>query len=51
MEDVSLAPFYTYNSKHLTQPSVKGLAPNVLDIQNFKYISLDPDAPVWKGED
>jgi oligopeptide transport system substrate-binding protein len=50
MQAMPVVPLYTYNSKHLVQPSVKGAPPNVLDIQNFKYISLDPDAPVWKGE-
>ncbi len=50
MQAVPVVPLYTYNSKHLVQPSVKGAPPNVLDLQNFKYISLDPDAPVWKGE-
>jgi oligopeptide transport system substrate-binding protein len=47
---VAVVPFYTYNSKHLIQPSVKGLAPNVLDVQNFNYISLDATRGVWKGE-
>ncbi len=51
MEALPVVPLYTYNSKHLVQPGVKGAQPNVLDLQNFKYISLDPDAPVWKGED
>ena len=50
MEALPVLPLYTYNSKHLVQPSVKGAPPNVLDLQNYKYISLDPDAPVWKGE-
>ncbi len=51
MQAVPVIPLYTYNSKHLVQPSVKGAPLNVLDIQNFKYISLDPDVPVWKAED
>ena len=46
-----LIPLYPYNSKHLVQPSVKGAPANVLDIFNFKYVSLDPDVPVWQGED
>ena len=50
MEALPVVPLYTYNSKHLVQPSVKGAPANVLDLQNFKYVSLDPDAPVWKGE-
>jgi oligopeptide transport system substrate-binding protein len=48
MDDVSLVPFYTYNSKHLIQPSVKGMPSNVLDNKNFKYISLDASKGVWK---
>jgi oligopeptide transport system substrate-binding protein len=50
MEALPVVPLYTYNSKHLVQPSVKGAPPNVLDLQNYKYISLDPDAPVWQDE-
>ncbi len=51
LKDVPLIPLYNYNSKHLVQPSVKGAPPNPFDLQHFKYISLDPDAPVWKGEE
>jgi oligopeptide transport system substrate-binding protein len=50
IEEVPLIPFYTYNSKHLVQPSVKGTPANVADILNFKYISLDPTAKVFKYE-
>ncbi|MEP5569120.1 MAG: peptide ABC transporter substrate-binding protein [Halioglobus sp.] len=48
LEAAPVVPLYTYNSKHLVQPSVQGATPNVLDIQNFKFISLNPDTPVWK---
>lgn len=51
MQELPLIPLYTYNSKHLVQPSVKGAIVNLLDIQDFKFISLDPDAPVWKSKD
>jgi oligopeptide transport system substrate-binding protein len=51
MRALPVVPLYTYNSKHLVQPGVKGAPPNVLDIQNFKYISLDPEAPVWDEVD
>ena len=50
LEAVPIIPLYTYNSKHLVQPSVEGAPPNVLDIQNFKFIKLNPDTPVWKDE-
>jgi oligopeptide transport system substrate-binding protein len=43
-----LIPLYTYNSKHLVQPSMKGAPSNVLDLLNLKDISLEPDAPAWK---
>jgi oligopeptide transport system substrate-binding protein len=44
----ALIPLYTYNSKHLVQPSMKGAPGNVLDLLNLKDISLEPDAPAWK---
>ena len=50
LNEVPVIPLYTYNSKHLVQPSVLGATPNVLDIQNFKYISLDPGIPVWSNK-
>ena len=47
LQSVAVVPLFTYNSKHLVQPSVKGAPSNVLDIVRFKYISLDPNTPVW----
>ena len=49
LQAAAVIPLYTYNSKHLVQPSVKGAPTNVLDILKFKDISLNRDAPVWKG--
>jgi oligopeptide transport system substrate-binding protein len=49
MRALPVVPLYTYNSKHLVQPGVKGAPPNVLDRQNFNYIDLDPAAPVRNG--
>ncbi|MFV8818593.1 peptide ABC transporter substrate-binding protein [Haliea sp. E17] len=51
MQQVPVLPLYAYTSKHLVQPSVSGMPANKLDIPNFKYVRLDPDAPVWKAED
>jgi len=48
---VALIPLYTYNSKHLVQPSVKGATTNVFDSVGFKYVSLDPNVPVWSDRD
>jgi oligopeptide transport system substrate-binding protein len=51
IEQVPLIPFYTYKSKHLVQPSVRGLGANVLDTVNFKYISLDPTVEPFNYRD
>lgn len=51
IEQVPLIPFYTYNSKHLIQPSVQGIGENVLDLINFKYISLDPSVEPFNYRD
>jgi oligopeptide transport system substrate-binding protein len=51
MEQVPIIPIYTYNSKHLVQSSVKGVPSNVLDLRNFKYVRLEPDAGIWNEED
>jgi oligopeptide transport system substrate-binding protein len=51
LQAVPIIPLYTYNSKHLMQPSVKGAPSNVLDSLNYKYISLDPKTPAWKDGD
>jgi oligopeptide transport system substrate-binding protein len=48
LQAVPIIPLYTYNSKHLIQPGVMGVPGNVLDLLNYKYISLDPTTPVWK---
>lgn len=41
MEQMPIIPIYTYTSKHLIHPSVKGLPPNLMDWANFKYVWLD----------
>jgi oligopeptide transport system substrate-binding protein len=40
MEQMPVIPLYTYNSKHLIHHSVRGVPSNVLDLINFKYVSL-----------
>jgi oligopeptide transport system substrate-binding protein len=47
LQEAVVMPLYTYNSKHLVQPSVKGAPTNVLDLLNLKDVSLDPDAAAW----
>ena len=49
LRSAAAIPLYTYNSKHLVQPSVRGAPSNVLDLLNLKDVSLDPDAPAWKN--
>ena len=49
LQAAAIIPLYTYNSKHLVQPSVKGAPTNVLDLLNLKDVSLDPDEPAWKN--
>ncbi|MFT5710940.1 MAG: oligopeptide transport system substrate-binding protein [Halioglobus sp.] len=51
IEQVPLIPFYTYNSKHLVQPSVHGAPANVANLLNYKYISLDSTAKVFEYKD
>ena len=43
LEQVPIIPIYTFNSKHLVHPSVRGAPPNVLDIRNFRYIWLEQE--------
>ncbi|MEH6633963.1 MAG: peptide ABC transporter substrate-binding protein [Halioglobus sp.] len=51
MQQVPIIPIYTYTSKHLIQPSVKGAPANVLDLINFKYVRLASDADTWNAEE
>jgi oligopeptide transport system substrate-binding protein len=45
MEQMPIIPIYTYTSKHLIHPSVKGLPSNLMDSLNLKYVWLDSE---WK---
>ncbi len=40
MTELPIMPIYTYVSKSLVSPDVRGWYPNILDIHPFKYISL-----------
>ena len=48
MEQMPIIPIYTYTSKHLVHESVRGLASNVMDSLNLRYVWLDRD---WKDGD
>ncbi len=41
MESMPILPIYTYSTKHLIHPSVRGLPPNIMDHVNFKYVWLE----------
>lgn len=41
MNAMPIIPIYTYQSKHLKHPSLKGLPPNIMDYYNWKYVSLE----------
>jgi oligopeptide transport system substrate-binding protein len=43
LQEMPIAPLFSYTSKHLIQSSVKGLPPNVLDTINLRYVSLETE--------
>ncbi|MCP5128151.1 MAG: peptide ABC transporter substrate-binding protein [Pseudomonadales bacterium] len=51
MEQMPIIPIYTYTSKHLIQPSVKGLPSNLMDSVNMKYVWLEADEQASEAED
>lgn len=50
MEEMPIIPVYTYTSKHLVHPSVKGLPSNLMDSLNLKYVSLESQNQATAGE-
>lgn len=48
MEQMPIIPIYTYTSKHLIHPSVKGMPSNLMDSLNLKYVWLDAE---WEPEE
>lgn len=43
IEQMPIIPIYTYTSKHLKHPSVRGMPTNLMDAVSFKHVWLDPD--------
>ncbi len=43
MEQMPIIPIYTYTSKHLIHPSVRGMPSNLRDSLNLKYVWLEPE--------
>jgi ABC-type oligopeptide transport system substrate-binding subunit len=41
MEQMPIIPIYTYTSRHLIHPSVKGMPANLMDSLNLRYVWLD----------
>lgn len=46
IEEMPIIPIYTYQSKQLLHPSVRGRTANIMDHYNYKYIHLDPEVRV-----
>ena len=42
VDEVPIIPIYYYSSKHLVDPSLKGVELNVMDYKPFKYMTLVP---------
>lgn len=42
MQELPIIPIYTYSTKHLVSPSVKGMPANIMDWYSFKHIHLEP---------
>jgi len=51
MEQMPIIPVFTYTSKHLVQPSVRGLPSNLMDSINMKYVWLEQDQPAAEASD
>ncbi len=49
MKEMPIIPIYTYTSKHLINPSVKGMPANLMDSVNFKYVWLEQQAETGTG--
>ncbi len=50
MKEMPIIPVYTYTSKHLINPSVRGVPSNLMDSINFKYVWLDLETKTGTGE-
>ena len=50
IEAMPVIPIYTYVSRHLVHPSVKGMPTNLLDYPSFKYIDLVEQTPASQPE-
>lgn len=44
MNAMPILPVYTYSTKHLIDPSVKGMPPNIMDYINWNYVWLQDDS-------
>jgi oligopeptide transport system substrate-binding protein len=43
MEEMPIIPIYTYTSKHLIHPAIRGMPSNLMDSMNLKYVWLEPE--------
>jgi oligopeptide transport system substrate-binding protein len=42
MQEMPVIPIYTYVTKHLVSPAVKGMPHNIMDFISYKHIYLEP---------
>jgi oligopeptide transport system substrate-binding protein len=42
IDAMPIIPLYTYQSKHLRHPSVRGMPGNIMDYYNWRYVYLEP---------
>lgn len=42
MQEMPVLPLYTYATKHLVSPSVRGMPANIMDYTAFKHVYLEP---------
>ena len=45
IDTMPIIPIYTYQSKHLRHPSVKGMPSNIMDYYNWRYVYLEAESP------
>jgi oligopeptide transport system substrate-binding protein len=42
MQEMPVIPIYTYVTKHLVSPAVKGMPHNIMDFVSYKHVHLGP---------
>ncbi|MEM9758124.1 MAG: peptide ABC transporter substrate-binding protein [Pseudomonadota bacterium] len=50
LDEAPIIPIATYTAKRLVQPSTTGMHGRIVDVYNYKYVSLDPTAKAWQWQ-